>query len=242
MKIGIIGYGAMGKMIEEIATERGITVSEIFDIDRPLVRGGKYDFDVAMDFSAPSAVCANIEMLCEMKKNIVIGTTGWLHRIGEFRELCSRSGNGIVHGSNFAVGMHVFMGIVKQAARLIDGLDNFDIAINETHHRHKKDAPSGTAISLANIILKNLHTKTNFSATLPEGEIERETLLVSSIRVGEIFGTHNVIIDSPAETIELVHRAKNRRGFALGAVLAAEWLCGKSGFHDISEIITDILS
>ncbi len=242
MKIGIVGYGAMGKMIEEIASERGIIVSETFDINRPLERGAHYEFDVALDFSAPAAVCANIELLCEMKKNIVVGTTGWHGRIDEFRELSARSANGIVYGANFAVGMQVFMGIVREAARLIDGLDNFDVAISETHHRHKKDAPSGTAISLANAIISRMHAKTHFAAELPEGEIGRDALQISSMRCGEVFGTHNVTIDSPAETIELVHRAKNRRGFALGAVLAAEWVCGKSGFYDIGEIIGEILS
>jgi len=242
MKIGIVGYGAMGKMIEEIAQERGIIVAETFDINRPLRRGACYDFDVALDFSAPAAVSANIELLCEMKKNIVVGTTGWHGRIDEFRELSVRSGNGIVYGSNFAVGMHVFMGIVLEAARLIDGLDNFDVAISETHHRHKKDAPSGTAITLANTIISNMRSKSHFVTALAEGEIASDALHISSMRCGEVFGTHNVIIDSPAETIELAHRAKNRRGFALGAVMAAEWICGKSGFYDIGEIIDKILS
>ncbi len=236
VKIAIVGYGAMGKAIEKVAQKNNIEVTNIFDIDSPINANMQYDFDVAIDFSMPEAVIDNIKILSKLNKNIVIGTTGWYDKIDEISELCQSTGNGIIWASNFSVGMQIFFKLVKEAASLTNNLENYDIFMSEIHHKNKIDSPSGTAKNIANIILDNNQRKTKIITDTLNRKIESEELHISSVRGGDIFGRHTVFIDSAEDTIEIQHNAKNRNGFAEGAVFAAKWIYGKKGFFNFSEV------
>lgn len=238
-KIGIVGYGAMGKEIERLALQQGFAVGGKFDIDNPLMSGADMDFDVAIDFSIPSAVVNNTKLLAVAGKNIVIGTTGWDNNRNEIFDIARSAGIGLVWASNYSVGMNMFLEIARSAARLINSAAGFDIMLHELHHSRKKDSPSGTALKLAEIILNEVNAKNEIFTDKSDGQIAPETLHVSSTRGGAIAGTHTIYIDSEADTIELTHRAKNRTGFALGALQAAAWIHGKTGIHDFSDILKE---
>jgi len=240
LRIGIVGYGQMGKMIEVLAKAENITVGAIFDIDNPLRANSKHDYDVAIDFSTPDSVLDNIKFLSGIGKNVVVGTTGWHDKLEDARSIVEGSGTGLVYGSNFSVGMNVMYSIIRTAAGKVNSFPEYDVMIHEIHHKRKKDSPSGTALSIAKIILEEVSTKKRILTDLANGQISPEDLHVSSLRGGEIPGTHTVIIDSPADTIEITHRAKNREGFAAGALLAVKWIAGKKGLFEFSEIFDQL--
>lgn len=158
-KIAIIGYGSMGKEVERIANEQEITVSEIFDIDNLPDPDGKYKFDVAIDFTQPTSVINNIELVASLGKNMVVGTTGWLEDINQAEVIIKKAGTGLVYGTNFSIGMQMFIRITKLAASLTNSLEDYDIMLHELHHKHKKDSPSGSALTLANTIIKEIKRK-----------------------------------------------------------------------------------
>ncbi|HYF04364.1 MAG TPA: 4-hydroxy-tetrahydrodipicolinate reductase [Patescibacteria group bacterium] len=241
LKIAILGYGKMGREIEHLAEERKIEVTEIFDIDRPIYKHERHDFDVAIDFSSTDAVLKNVETLGHIKKNLVIGTTGWKDRESEVEAIVKDSGIGVVYGSNFSIGMQMFYKIVERAAQFANSVQDYDIAIHELHHKRKADSPSGTALSLADIVLKEFFRKNDILEETSHGVISPHSLHVSSMRLGEATGTHTIYIDSLADTIELTHRAKNRSGFALGALAAAQWVNGKTGFYNFQDIFEEVL-
>jgi len=241
LKIAILGYGSMGKEVEKIANVKNIEITDIFDINNRISPTEKYDFDIAIDFTFPDAVLDNVKILSGMNKNIIIGTTGWDKYFSEVKQLIEQNNIGLVYASNFSLGMQMFMRIVDFASKQIATLTDYDIFMNEIHHRRKKDAPSGTALVLANNIIKNVPSKKDILTNQSEGEISNEKLFVSSTRGGEITGIHSIYIDSLADTIELNHRAKNRSGFATGAVEAAIWLGNKRGIYDFADIINEIL-
>jgi 4-hydroxy-tetrahydrodipicolinate reductase len=241
-KIAIFGYGSMGREIERLAREQGFVVSDIFDVDSLPVAGKTYDFDVAIDFTQPDAVISNAKLVTGMGRNMVIGTTGWLDRKDEARALADNTGTGIVYGSNFSVGVQMYFSIVEAAAKLLNRTEGYDIMLHEMHHKRKKDSPSGTALTLADIILKEVESKNKIETETIHGGISPETLHVSSTRGGEIMGTHTVYFDSLADTIEITHRARNRSGFASGALTAAKWILGKKGFYDFQDVMTAIWS
>lgn len=241
LKIAILGYGNMGREIERLAEERRIEVTEIFDIDRPIYKHERHDFDVAIDFSSPSAVLKNVETLGHIKKNLVIGTTGWKDQQSEVENLVNQSGIGAVYGSNFSIGMQIFYKIVERAAQLANNVSDYDVAIHELHHKRKVDSPSGTALVLSEIILKEFFRKNEVLQETSHGAISPHALHVSSMRLGEATGTHTIYIDSLADTIELTHRSKNRSGFALGALAAAEWIHGKTGFYNLRDVFEEVL-
>lgn len=231
-KIAIIGYGSMGKEIERTAIAEGLTISNIFDIDSPLLPNANYDFDVAIDFSNPDAVESNVKILSAMGKSIVLGTTGWNDKLSLIESIVDEAKVGLVYDSNFSIGMTIFRKVVQLSAQLLNSFPNYDIMLNEVHHKRKKDHPSGTAISIAEIILENLERKTEIATEHINGEaIRPEQLDVSCSRVGEVAGTHTIYIDSLADSIQLSHIAKNRSGFAAGAVFAAKWIYNKSGIY-----------
>jgi 4-hydroxy-tetrahydrodipicolinate reductase len=235
--IAIVGYGSMGKEIEILAKEQNFNIGGIFDIGSPLSDAGDFNFDIAIDFSLPEAVFSNIEILASKKKSIIIGTTGWYSNFDKIRQIVEESGIGLVYGSNFSVGMQMFFRIVRKAASLLNNTQDYDIMLHELHHHRKKDSPSGTALSLAKIIQKEFQSKSKLLIDTSHGKIEPDQLHVTSTRGGEITGTHTIYIDSKADTIELTHRAKDRSGFAMGALMAAKWLYGKSGFYDFNEVM-----
>lgn len=239
-RIAIIGHGAMGREVERLAEPLGIHVSMVCDVDRPFGDVASPDFDVAIDFSWPDAVIDNVRAAARLQRPIVIGTTGWYDRMDEIRTIVSQSGIGCVWGSNFNIGTHLFLRLVRQAAELIDRHPGFDIAVHETHHRRKRDSPSGTAITAAQTILSALPRKTHTELETQHGAIDPAALHVTSSRVGDVIGRHQVTIDSPFESIEITHSAKNRQGFAQGALLAASWIQHRTGMFDVSEIIDSL--
>ena len=203
----------------------------------------KKDFercDVLIDFSVASAVAAHVEYAGSLKKQIVIGTTGWQKDQDKVKKIINDFGIAGVVGSNFSLGVNLFISTVENAARLFGQFDGFDCAVLESHHNQKADAPSGTAIMIGNAILDNFPAKKKIKAGLPEGRIAKDELQINSIRVGSDFGTHSVFFDSENDRIELTHISRGRRGFALGAVLAAEWSIGKKGFHQFKEILSEL--
>lgn len=222
MRIGLIGYGKMGRMIEQAALRRGFEIACILD---PFAesRGNLEDCDVAIDFSDPGAVIDNIRLAGKSKVAIVIGTTGWYDRIEEARRLVEENPIGLVYGSNFSIGVNLMFRIVERAAEMISQFSDYDPFIEEAHHQFKKDAPSGTAIFLRRIV---------------EAVYGRE-ILVASTRAGFIPGTHTVGFDSEVDTLTITHTARSRAGFAEGAIVAAEWIRERKGFHEFSEVIDE---
>lgn len=237
MKIALIGYGKMGKEIERCASEKGITVSAIFDENKPVSVNGIIDADVCVDFSIPSAVIYNVGVYAAAKKNAVIGTTGWLDHLDKINAAVHNSGIGVVYASNFSIGVNVFMQIIAHAAERVNAFEDYDAYIHEIHHNQKLDSPSGTALSLAKILLEKIKRKKSLLTETSKGKIAPEQLHVTSSRTGAVPGTHTVGFDSSADTIELTHTARNRSGFALGALFAAQWIQGKKGLFTMSDVL-----
>jgi 4-hydroxy-tetrahydrodipicolinate reductase len=251
MNIGLLGYGKMGKEIEAVAKQRSHSISTIADVGSHLP-DMKLDFEkcnVFIDFSVAAAVVEHAEFAAELKKPIVIGTTGWQKDLERVKKIINGCGITAVAGSNFSLGVNLFISTVEKAAKLFGQFDDFDCAVLESHHNQKADAPSGTAITIGNAILANFPAKKKIRPGLPEGRIAKEELQINSIRIGSDFGTHSVFFDSENDRIELTHISRGRRGLAFGAVLAAEWAIGKDlshnapmreGFHQFRDIISEL--
>lgn len=228
MKIAIIGYGKMGHMIEQIARERGHEIVSIIDIDN----ADDFDSeafagaDVAIEFTAPKAAYGNVMHAFEKGVKVVSGSTGWMdqHR-SEMERLCREEGKTLFWASNFSVGMAIFQALNRQLAKIMNQFPQYDVSMEETHHVHKVDHPSGTAITLAENILRELDRKDAWA----EDTTEPDKLRIDSIRRGEVPGIHTVRYDSTADLITISHDAHSRQGFALGAVLAAEYAARHTG-------------
>lgn len=238
-KIGLIGFGAMGHEIEKLSKELGYIITEKFDINHLLKENINYDFDVAIDFSSTESVFRNAEIVGKLGKNIVLGTTGWYDKEKELKDLVANYNIGLVWGSNFSIGMQVFFNMVANASKFVANMD-YDIMLHEMHHKNKKDSPSGTALSIANIIMQNAPRKNSIEINAIQGMIPENVLQISSTRGGHFTGTHTVFLDSLADTLEISHIAKNRSGFALGALKSAKWLKDKKGFYNFNDIVQDI--
>jgi len=243
MEIALIGYGKMGKEVEAVAKAGGHNVVAIFDADKVMTvdalkaSGAK----VAIDFTQPNAVVTNVRVCAKAGVSVVIGTTGWEESLDKVRKMADEAGIGVIVGSNFSVGVNLFLEIVRQASLLINPA-GYDVYILEAHHRTKKDFPSGTALRLSEAVVSGIKAKSKVSSELKKGDaVPADTLMISSIRAGAITGTHTVGFESEEDTIELTHRAKSRVGFATGSVRAAEWIAGQKGFYRFEEHITDIL-
>ena len=234
MKIALIGYGKMGREIEAVAREQGETVARVFEIDNPVRPEDLADVDICIDFSIPDSVLSNIRSAVGARKDIVIGTTGWDKHLPEIRDMVKDSG--LLYSSNFSLGMNIFFRIAASAAELMRNSAEYDPYIEEIHHRQKADSPSGTALSLGRILLARIDRKKGILAKSPEGKILPDMLHISSVRAGTVTGTHTVGFDSEADLIELRHTAKNRRGFALGALTAARWLHGRKGIYAMDDV------
>jgi 4-hydroxy-tetrahydrodipicolinate reductase len=197
---------------------------------------------VVIDFSQPDAVQANAPIVCDARLPLVIGTTGWEKSREHIQQAVEAAGIGCVYASNFSIGVNLFIEIVRAASRLLDDA-GYDAYVSEAHHRGKKDFPSGTALRIAEAMLENMKSKSKIETELTQGEaVLNDALLVTSIRAGAIPGTHTVGFESAHDTIELTHRARNRRGFAEGAVKAAEWIATRNGFYKFEDHVNDILS
>ena len=229
LRILLVGYGRMGKMVESLAGEYGCDIAGIVDplagkdsLDRWTSSTGRDEVDVAVDFSAPDAVVTNVPALARRRINVVVGTTGWGSREGELRQIVSEAGVGLVAAPNFSTGVVVFEAVVAQAARLLAPQNDFSAFVHEAHHQAKKDAPSGTAL-----LLKSAMAAAGFTRPID----------VSSTRSGYIPGIHTVGFDGPAETITLTHTARDRTAFARGALTAAQWVKGRKGWFTMRDVL-----
>jgi 4-hydroxy-tetrahydrodipicolinate reductase len=243
LKISIIGYGKMGREIETAARGKGIEVVSIIDpsasgnnISRKIDESSLANADAAIDFSSPAAVIENIESVAALGKNIVVGTTGWYDGIEKARAIVENNNMGLIYSQNFSVGMNFYLAAIEHCASLFNLNDDYDVYAYELHHRQKLDAPSGTAMKIEKILLDNISRKKEALHSV-EGRILPEQLNVASIRAGYIPGTHVVGFDSFADTVEIKHSARNRSGFAAGALLAAQWLQNRKGFFSMQDFM-----
>ena len=225
MKILLVGYGKMGKVIEGIARKRGHTIAGRIDIDNQddLLTAKA---DVAIEFSHPDAAFDNVKRCLEIDIPVVCGTTGWLSRKAEIEQLCAEKNGSFFYASNYSLGVNIFFKVNAYLAKMMNEFDSYDVRMDEVHHTQKKDAPSGTAITLAERILSQLQRKTKW---VDADRGNDEELVIKSFRIDDVPGTHIVSYESLTDTLELKHTAHTREGFALGAVMVAEWLPGKKG-------------
>ena len=230
MKLALLGYGRMGKEIEKIALQRGHEIVIRKDVEP--VQVDLTQAEVAIDFSHPDAAFDNIVSCLDAGVPVISGTTGWLGRYEEARARCLEKEGAFLYASNFSIGVNLFFNLNAYLARMMSNLKDYEVSMEETHHVHKLDAPSGTAISLARDILDNSEKE---SWSLEKGS-DRE-LHIRVKREGEVPGTHVVQYDSEADSIEIRHTAHNRTGFALGAVIAAEWILGRTGVFGMSDVL-----
>lgn len=230
MTIGLFGYGKMGRMIEQVAAARGHRIGA--RIDRPDDLMDFSSIDVAIDFSSPDAAFQNITTCFEHGVPVISGTTGWLNRYEEAVALCTKHNGAFIYASNFSLGVNLFFELNRQLAKLMANIPGYETTVEEIHHTQKLDAPSGTAITIAEGIIAN----SRYSDWVAEKN-ESGKLSVYSERIGEIPGTHTVRYHSEVDDIEIKHTAHNREGFALGAVMAAEWLKGKKGVFAMSDVL-----
>lgn len=242
MNLALIGHGRMGKEVEVVAKEKGLKVAAIFSATNNaggagLTAASLKGIDVCIDFSTAAAVLDNIAAAASCGKSIVVGTTGWYDRMEQVKQLVKERKIGFLYAPNFSLGVNLFSQLAIDAARLFEKHSDYDVAISEIHHHGKADSPSGTALSLASLMMQTFRRKTEILTANPHRAIKPHEIHVTSTRVGTINGKHTVLFDSEADTIELVHTAKNRRGFALGAIVAAEWLKGKKGFYTMRDVI-----
>lgn len=238
MKIAIIGYGKMGQMVETISLEHGHEIVLIIDKanQHDLNTENLSQVDAAIDFSTPDSAFENIITCIEANTPIVSGTTGWLNKKSEVEAACKLQNASFLYASNFSIGVNLLFAMNQKLANLMNGFDNYHCEIKETHHIQKLDTPSGTAISLANDILKNIQRLDKWK--LHENtEIKQADLPITAIREGKVTGKHTIIYDSNVDTISLSHEAKNRKGFAFGAVMAAEFIKDKKGIFTMQDML-----
>ena len=238
MKIALLGYGRMGKAIEKIAQERNHEIVLKIDIDNTdeLTPENLRKAQVAIDFSVPDSAYSNIMLCFEANVPVVSGTTGWLDRYDDVTSYCRKNGKSLFYASNYSIGVNIFFEINRQLAGIMNQFPEYDVSLEETHHMHKLDAPSGTAISIAEDVLKNIERKTQWELDTSE---TKDKLRISAIREGEIPGIHTVTYDSEIDCIEIKHSAKSRKGFAMGAVLAAEYIHAKKGVFSMKDLMND---
>jgi 4-hydroxy-tetrahydrodipicolinate reductase len=232
MKILLIGYGKMGKAIEAIALERGHTIGKVDNQDELSKFSGTPD--VAIEFSQPDAVINNLKYCFEKKIPVVCGTTGWLERKNEMEARCKQQQSAFFYASNYSLGVNLFFKLNEYLAKLMNGRNGYEVSIDETHHTQKKDAPSGTAISIAEGIIKNYLSKKSWRLNTTRTPDE---IAIRSFRVDPAPGTHAVQYTSTVDDISIQHTAHSRQGFALGAVLVAEWLAGKTGVYSMDDFL-----
>lgn len=236
MKIALIGYGKMGKEIEKIALDRGHEIVLKIDISNPedLTVQNLQKADVAIEFTIPTSAVANYKLCFEAGVPVVSGTTGWLDRQAEVHESCKKLNGTFFYTSNYSLGVNIFFALNKKLASLMAGHKEYFIEMTEIHHIHKLDAPSGTAITLAEGIMENIPTITNW---VNEPTDKKDLLGIISERVDEVPGTHTIKYDSEVDYLEITHCSKSRKGLALGAVLAAEFSHDKKGILNMNDLL-----
>jgi 4-hydroxy-tetrahydrodipicolinate reductase len=230
MKIALLGYGKMGQVIERIATERGHEI--VLKKDENNTFEGLSNADVAIDFSVPTAAVNNISNCFHANVPVVSGTTGWLEHYDEIVALCTAKNGGFISSSNFSLGVNIFFELNEYLAKIMSKFDSYSVDMEEIHHTQKLDAPSGTALSLAKGVIEN-SSYTNWTLENPDAN----QIHIEAKRIGNVPGTHTVTYNSTVDAIEIKHTAHNREGFALGAVIAAEWLAGKHGVFTMKDVL-----
>ncbi len=235
MKIALIGYGKMGKEIEMIALERKHEIVLIVEKDNEDLVSKKdlQKADVAIEFTTPHSVVANLKRCMEAQLPVVVGTTGWYQHFEEVTNYFKQHDGTLFHATNFSIGVNLFFKVNTYLAELMNNYSNYNVSMEEIHHIHKLDKPSGTAITLAQQIISKIERKNKWSID----EKTTDTLFIQDKREGEVPGTHIIKYHSPVDDIEIMHKAHNRKGFALGAVVAAEFLYGKKGIYTMTDII-----
>ena len=242
MKIALLGYGKMGHIVEQFAIGRNheIVLTINSSNSDALTHENLNKVDIAIDFSTPYMAMRNIKACFEANLPLVIGTTGWYDYIDEVKNECLSTNQALLYGSNFSIGVNLFFLINKVLANLMNNHPQYDIQVEEIHHTQKIDAPSGTAITIAQDILSQVGRKkvwiNNLAGTYQEQSYQPNQLLIESHRIEDVPGTHTVIYSSEVDEIALKHTAHNRNGFAIGAILAAEWLQGKTGFFSVADM------
>ena len=231
MKIALLGYGRMGKAIEQIAIERGHAIVAL--VDKNKNQGNLSEADVAINFSVPDAAVANIKAAMEKQIPVVCGTTGWLEHLKEVEDYCTQNKSAFIYASNFSVGVNLFFKLNKILAKLMHPHKSYTPQMKEIHHIHKLDAPSGTAITLAEGVFDQSEY-TDWSIDETNGET---TLPITVERTGEVPGTHSIEYKSGVDSISIQHEAHSRQGFALGAVIAAEWIQNKKGVFTMNDVL-----
>ncbi|MDD5416151.1 MAG: 4-hydroxy-tetrahydrodipicolinate reductase [Candidatus Daviesbacteria bacterium] len=242
MKIALIGYGKMGHEIEDLIQESG--AHEIISISyknpaEKLDKDGIAKADVVIDFTSPEIIVNTIKKIAGMGKNMVVGTTGWYGELRKVKEIIRKSKTGLIYARNFSIGANIFFQLTNFASALCDKY-GYDVAGFEIHHAGKKDSPSGTAKKLASIIMKNFSKKKTLETGRLDRQIREDELHFASLRAGRNPGFHEIIFDSSADEIKLSHSAHGRRGFAVGAIKAAEFIKGKKGIFEFEEIFTKL--
>lgn len=231
MKLALIGYGAMGQLVSKLAKEQGHEVVLTLDIEDAArsvenLADALRACDVAVDFSVADMVPKNAESCARAGVPLVVGTTGWQSRVADVQRIVTEHDGALIYGANFSLGVQVFYRIAARAAELFRGLESYDAFIEEAHHKRKRDAPSGTAVQLRDIVASD------FGREVP----------VTSTRAGHIPGTHRLGFDSTADQITLTHTARSREGFAAGALLAARWIIGRKGMYEFAEVFDEIVA
>lgn len=242
VKIGLVGYGKMGRAVETVAEKQGLQIGTVISSkdnrDGNGIRAlGKDDADVLLDFTVPGAVLTNITAAAECGINIVVGTTGWYDDLHNAEAVVKKNNTGLFYASNFSVGMNMMFQLVRDAVRLANRFAEYDVYVHELHHNQKKDSPSGSAYSLAQIIINESAHKKRMDPERLNERIDPATLHVSSTRAGSIIGTHLVGFDSDFDSLEIKHSAKNRMGFVQGALRAAEWMKGRTGVFTMEDLL-----
>lgn len=258
MKIALLGYGKMGKAIEAIALERGHSIAVTIDNEQEWSeRGDRLEqCDIAIDFSQPDTAVRNIRRCIAKRLPIVVGTTGWYDQLETLKRECVAADSALFVASNFSIGMNIMFELNRKLAQLMNGRPEYTVSLSETHHVHKLDAPSGTAITLVRDAIRELSHKDKWVLNgelwmNPNGSVDdarsvspkapsdipEDTIPVLSIRQGEVPGIHTMVYDSEVDTLTLSHSAKSRKGLAMGAVLAAEFLCGKKGYFTMKDLL-----
>ncbi len=242
MKIAILGHGKMGREVERQATLLGHEVAVMINTKEELQKADLSAVDFAVDFTEPDVVVDNINFATQQDVNMVVGTTGWYDQLDRVKEIVREAGTGFLWSANFSVGVNIYWKILEQSAKILDEFDEYDVFGHEYHHNKKKDSPSGTTIKTAQIILDNIKRKDIAQYEKLDRAPFTNELHFSSTRGGSVPGTHKVFFDSDFDTIEITHSARNRSGWAIGAIKTGEWLSGKHGVFSMDDYINDIFN
>jgi 4-hydroxy-tetrahydrodipicolinate reductase len=241
MKFALIGYGKMGKTIAQVIADQNqgdeivLTISD--DNLADLTTANLQKADVAIEFTRPDAAIGNIYQCFEAGVPVVVGTTAWLHRLDEVKQQCAAMNGSLFYAPNFSIGVNIFFEINKRLAAIMNHQPQYNVAIEEIHHLEKLDAPSGTAIKTAEVILEELHHKKQWLLEADNTEAGSTDIGITALRQPHVPGTHTVTYSSADDEIQLIHQAHSRRGFALGAVAAARWLPGRKGVYDMKDLL-----